>query len=422
MSTTMFKRSDTRIRFTNEDMDFTLQWMLGYHTCGGASYGELFHAARQIHDGDPESWIEAFLALGNRLRQDVKALDAQGQGVSAAQTALRAFTGFRAAAQMMNPRRDTRFAETVSSFKACFQRAAAGFEHTCETMTIPFEHACLPAHFYRADDTGQPRPTLIMIGGGDTYVEDLYFWAGAPGPKRGYHVLAVDLPGQGDTPAHGLFFRPDVETAMRAVVDAALHRPDVDRARLAVYGISGGGYIVTRALTFEHRIRAAIADTPIHDLHRMITTAIPPALLNPSHKSAGQWLLKATRRLNRVGYNNLEKFAWQAGMATLMDALQQYRHDTQAQVGEITCPMLCLAGEGDPPECLKQTQQVFDALRHPRKALRIFTAGEGAEAHCHVNNFPLLHQVVFDWLDKVWDSAGLSVLNPVYQVQINPSA
>ncbi len=34
------------------------------------------------------------------------------------------------------------------------------------------------------------------------------------------------------------------------------------------------------------------------------------------------------------------------------------------------------------------------------KAMRVLTAGEGAEAHTHVNNFPLLDQVVFDWLDE----------------------
>ena len=43
---------------------------------------------------------------------------------------------------------------------------------------------------------------------------------------------------------------------------------------------------------------------------------------------------------------------------------------------------------------------MFDHLEHPKKAMRILTAEEGAEAHTHVNNFPLLDQVVFDWLDE----------------------
>ena len=64
--------------------------------------------------------------------------------------------------------------------------------------------------------------------------------------------------------------------------------------------------------------------------------------------------------------------------------------------------MLCLVAEGDPPDALVQTREVYERLENPKKGIRIFTAEEGAEAHTHVNNFPLLHQVLFDWLDEVF--------------------
>ena len=37
----------------------------------------------------------------------------------------------------------------------------------------------------------------MMFGGGDTFVEDLYFYIGPAGLERGYNVVIVDLPGQG---------------------------------------------------------------------------------------------------------------------------------------------------------------------------------------------------------------------------------
>src|SRR3712207_7432454 len=40
------------------------------------------------------------------------------------------------------------------------------------------------------------------------------------------------------------------------------------------------------------------------------------------------------------------------------------------------------------------------------KAMRVLTAEEGAEAHTHVNNFPLLQGVVFDWLDEIFAPEG----------------
>ena len=313
--TTMFQRSRQRVRFANEDMDFLFQWMLGYHTYGGASSGELFSAASKVEDGDPESWTVAFGQLGARLKEQAEKLEAAGKTTGVPQAFLRAFSGYRAAAQMMNPKTDfTRFSQTVAEFKECFERAREGFEHPCEPIEVPFEDGALPGYFYYAGDgQEEPRPTLIMIGGGDTYVKDLHFWAGAPGPRRGYNALTVDLPGQGFTPAHGLHLRPDAEVPVRAVVDYALSRPDVDGERLAAYGISGGGYMVTRAVSFERRIQAAIADTPIHDVWKMVTESVPTFLLEEAHGGLSNWLLGVAERFNKVGHNNMDKFAWQSG-------------------------------------------------------------------------------------------------------------
>ena len=63
--TTMFERSRTKVRFSNEDMDYLFQVVLGYHTYGGARFGELFRAAAKVEDGDPESWISAFREMGD---------------------------------------------------------------------------------------------------------------------------------------------------------------------------------------------------------------------------------------------------------------------------------------------------------------------------------------------------------------------
>jgi len=36
----------------------------------------------------------------------------------------------------------------------------------------------------------------------------------------------------------------------------------------------------------------------------------------------------------------------------------------------------------------------------PNKKLYIFSVDEGAGAHCQMNNFTLMSQVVYDWLDE----------------------
>ena len=57
------------MRFANEDMDYLFQVVLGYHTHGGASFGELFRTASKVEDGDPESWISSFREMGARIER-----------------------------------------------------------------------------------------------------------------------------------------------------------------------------------------------------------------------------------------------------------------------------------------------------------------------------------------------------------------
>jgi pimeloyl-ACP methyl ester carboxylesterase len=399
--TTMFERSRTKVRFSNEDMDYLFQVVLGYHTYGGASFGELFRTAAKVEDGDPESWITAFREMGGRIEQQAEELVRQGEA-SAAPAFLRAFTGYRAAAFLMNPKADfERFSGTVESFVRCFRKAIPSFGHPCEPVRVPFEDSYLSGYFYRVNEHGGPHPTVIIVGGGDTFGEDLHFWAGAVGPERGYAVLSIELPGYGMSPTRDLYLRADTEAPLGAAVDYALGRSDVDTSRLAVYGISGGGYAVTRAAAAEKRIRAVVADTPIHDIYELITEAVPAFLLDESHSGVSRWLLEVSGRFNKAGKNNMDKFAWQSGEGSLLEALQVTKGGP-VDVGTIECPMLCLAGEGDPPDALVQTREVYERLENPKKAIRIFTAEEGAEAHTHVNNFPLVHQVIFDWLDKAF--------------------
>jgi len=63
--------------------------------------------------------------------------------------------------------------------------------------------------------------------------------------------------------------------------------------------------------------------------------------------------------------------------------------------------MVDLPGQGKAPELKCRTQVLFEDL--PRRGVdvtvRTFTADEGADGHCELNNLRL---VVFDWLDRAF--------------------
>ena len=59
------------------------------------------------------------------------------------------------------------------------------------------------------------------------------------------------------------------------MLDAMVARPDVDPVRVALIGISQTGYWVPRALAFEHRFVAAVADPGVVDVSTSWTKALP---------------------------------------------------------------------------------------------------------------------------------------------------
>ena len=149
----------------------------------------------------------------------------------------------------------------------CFERAAALFDPPFQRVAIPYVDTALEGWFFAAAASGERRPLAILNNGSDGTVTDMWVQGAAAGIERGYHGLTFDGPGQGQALfEQGLHFRPDWEAVVTPVVDYALTREDVDPDRIALLGVSQAGYWVPRAVAFEHRIAAAVADPGVVDV------------------------------------------------------------------------------------------------------------------------------------------------------------
>lgn len=103
------------------------------------------------------------------------------------------------------------------------------------------------------------------------------------GQERGYHVLALDGPGQ---PAvlhrDGLAFRPDWENVIGPVLDFLTRDPGVDPARITLPGVSLGGYLAPRAAAHEPRLAAVVALDGVFDSVSALTAHLPCRTRKPS--------------------------------------------------------------------------------------------------------------------------------------------
>jgi hypothetical protein len=152
---------------------------------------------------------------------------------------LRACTYYHAPLFMMDPA-NLLFREHWRKMQACFRQAAALFDPPFEAVEVPYQGKTLPGYLCRAEHDRGRRRTLIIVGGIETFAEDLYFMAAPAALSRGFNVLAVDLPGQGLNPDAGLFLEARADRGVLAVVDYAAAHPEVD-----------GDYLVQRQRTFS---------------------------------------------------------------------------------------------------------------------------------------------------------------------------
>ncbi|WP_433282508.1 alpha/beta hydrolase family protein [Pseudonocardia xinjiangensis] len=346
---------------------------------------------RQIPEGDEEAWSAQWAATAERIETIGRAALGAGHKVSAREALLRASNYYRAADfyRREDPVNDAESARLAAASQKTFADAAELFDAPARKLRIPFEDTTLPAYFFRADDSGTPRPTVVYHGGYDSTLEENYL-ALAGALRRGYHVLTFDGPGQGTALRdQGLHFRPDWEAAVTPVVDYALTLPEVDASRIVLIGTSLGGYLAARAAAFEHRLAACVLHDGIYDVHEAFDT-----LSLSTVDSSRDGLANVSTMTRWAVLNGL----WTFGVDTAEELVEGTRSYTMKGIAhQITCPTLVLEAEND--EFFKgQPEQIHNALTCPKERL-VFPENEGGGEHCHEGALALWHQRAFDWLD-----------------------
>ena len=220
---------------------------------------------------------------------------------------------------------------------------------------------------------------------------------------RGYNAYTFYGPGQGTALLkQNLHSRPDWEKVISPLLDYLLIRREVDPSRIALLGISEGGYWAPRAAAFEPRLAACVADPGVWDVSTAWTRMLPKPALDllttpsqarfdnlisvvlRSNPRAASALLLRTRPLGQLS-------AYQA-----FKAVQEYNLDGVAN--QIRCPILITEPEGE--QCWPgQSQKMYDALSSPKTLLK-FTLAEGGDLQCEPKIAGLRAQRIFDWLDQ----------------------
>jgi hypothetical protein len=392
--------------FDHEQLNFEFQFALGGVHYGAGDLGEMLSTADRIIDGDADSWCREWTATGQRLATIAEGCARSGQRVSARSAYLRAATYYAVALSSVDGTKDPAalLRPTFAEHRRCFDAYAQLLEPPAERVEIPYQDQTMPGYLFRPSTTDMPRRTLIMNNGSDGPITSIWPPVSAGGVARGYNVLVFDGPGQQSMLfERGAPFRHDWEHVITPVVDFLLVRPDVDPARIVLYGISQAGYWVPRALAFEHRIAAAIADPGVFDAFEPSGKALPPGLRQLLEAGDRQTFDRLfDEGMQQAPPAQKQNWEWRAKPYGLQSPFDVYtaarRYNLADVVDQITTPLLIADPEGE-QFWPGQSQRLFDELQGTKRLVP-FTADEGADRHCEPMARSLLEQRMFDWLDE----------------------
>jgi esterase FrsA len=215
-------------------------------------------AFESIHSKDKDEWAAAFMHVADRYFNEARALEKDKSDPAKANADyIRAWRlySFGRWPFPASPGKQRSYEKALEAFLA----HARFFDPPLEMVKIPFEGKEIIGYLRLPKNAKGPVPLVIAVNGLDSRKEDLTESFSAILPF-GIGYLAVDGPGTGQNP---IKVSETSDRMLSRVLDYAQSRPEVDKNRIAMHGVSWGAYWATKmAIVERSRLRGCSAQSP----------------------------------------------------------------------------------------------------------------------------------------------------------------
>ena len=343
---------------------------------GGGDVFDIARTCRKIEPGDKDGWEREWLELAQHTEAKAREALAARHKFTAIQHFFHANQYYRMSDVFLTGAEENRKRERFRKAQENFRAAAKLHEPPIEIITVRCGTEEYDGYFCHPTRRLSGKwPAVFFIGGADSFAEEIYF-AGKQALERGWALLLVDTPGRGSSMyLKGIGTRPDYEISGKACIDYLIARPEVDADRVALMGISMGGYYAPRVAAFEKRITALVAWSgcysileDLYDFCVHLQPTVQRLLGGVTHEEA--------RRLLK-GYT-------MAGIAN-----------------NISCPALITHGADDRLMRVEGAQRLYEEIGSKDKTIRIYDHRDAAgRIHCSHDYWAENVPYMLDWLQE----------------------
>jgi esterase FrsA len=226
----------------------------------GLDPNDVREAFQSIHSRDKDEWAAAFMGVADRYMAEGSKLQASDPKKADLDfiRAWRLYSFGRWPSEGASPKKRISYAKAIEAFLA----HAKMMDPPLEVVHIPFEGKEIVGYM-RLPKSATPVPMVLAVNGLDSRKEDLAESFGAILPL-GAGFIAVDGPGTGQAPIKA---SPTADRMLSRVLDYLQARPEVDRSRIAMHGVSWGAYWATKmAINEKSRLKGVSVQSPPTDL------------------------------------------------------------------------------------------------------------------------------------------------------------
>jgi hypothetical protein len=388
--------------FANSDFDYEARIVLGAAASGVGDVGLVLAALDRIADGDPQGWFDAWTATAADLAARGDEALRHGHLATASWAFLAAAEYYAKALVFVDGLADQSvLLPTFREHRGCWEKVVDAARGSYVRVPVPYEGTTLPGYLLRPDATGAARPTLVVTNGSDGSLPGLLGYGAKEALARGWNVFLYDGPGQQSMLFdRGVPFRYDWEAVLTPVIDALVARPDVDASALTGYAISQGGYWLPRALAFERRLVAAVADPGVVDVSAGWTAHLPKpllSLLDSGQKDAFNAAMSQAGVDSAAAARTLAFRGRPYGVSDPFDLFTEVRkYQVRDVAAQVSTPLLILDPD-DEQFFPGQAKQLYSLLPGEKEVIG-FTQAQGANFHCQPTARQLTHTQMLDWL------------------------
>jgi hypothetical protein len=352
----------------------------------GLDPNDVREAFQSIHTHDKDEWAAAFMRVADRYMAEGKRLLASDPQ-KANLDFIRAWhldSFGRWPTEGASPKKKISYTKAIEAFLA----HAKMMDPPLEVVHIPFEGKEIIGYLRLPKRATTPVPVVLAVNGLDSRKEDLAESFGAILPM-GVGFIAVDGPGTGQSPIKA---SPTADRMLSRVLDYLETRPEVDKSRIAMHGVSWGAYWGTKmAINEKARLRGVSVQSPPTDLFFQKEFVLSSLLGNR------EYLFDQVPAIMAI-FDNVTTLDQLVGEFAQMSLANQHL------LGKPTTSMLVIAGTRDTQVPVSDIYKLLNSGDVPKEA---WINPQGGHLGRQAGVWPdprIFKEVILPWLARTLDA------------------